>query len=81
MNENKFISKENKALIWNLLLDNLVFNDIDNDDSYKNLKVWLELCKTTCPNESVVIFGNKADKLQNSSDLKIISLQGLVPKL
>ena len=40
----------------------VIIYDIDNDDSYKNLKIWLELCKTTCPNESVVIFGNKADK-------------------
>ena len=40
----------------------VIIYDIDNDDSYKNLRVWLELCKTTCPNESVVIFGNKADK-------------------
>lgn len=36
MNENNFMSKENKGLIWNLLLKNNIFNDIDNDD-YPNI--------------------------------------------
>ena len=34
MSDNKFNSKENKALIWNILLESGGFNDLE-DDKYQ----------------------------------------------
>ena len=43
MSDNKFNSKENKALIWNILLESGGFNDLEDDKYQQVLKTFEDI--------------------------------------
>ena len=59
MSDNKFNSKENKALIWNILLESGGFNDLENDKFQQVLKTFENIIISLEKSDQSVIDKNK----------------------
>jgi len=59
MSNNKFNSKENKALIWNILLESGDFNDVENDKYEQVLKTFEDIIISLEKSDQSVIDKNK----------------------
>ena len=69
MSDNKFNSKENKALIWNILLESGGFNDLENDKFQQVLKTFENIIISLEKSDQSVIDKNKIVLKEFSKEL------------
>lgn len=69
MSDNKFNSKENKALIWNILLESGGFNDLENDKFQEVLKTFEDIIISVEKSDQSVIDKNKIVLKEFSKEL------------
>ena len=69
MSDNKFNSKENKALIWNILLESGGFNDLEDDKYQQVLKTFEDIIISLEKGDQSVIDKNKIVLKEFSKEL------------
>ena len=69
MSDNKFNSKENKALIWNMLLESGGFNDLEDDKYQQVLKTFEDIIISLEKGDQSVIDKNKIVLKEFSKEL------------
>lgn len=80
MSNNKFNSKANKGLIWNILLDSGVFNELEDDKYQQVLKTFEDIILSLEKSDKSVIDKNKIVLKQFSKELyKLKQKKELIP--
>tara|TARA_Y100000389_G_C17466198_1_gene525812 strand:- start:3087 stop:3770 length:684 start_codon:yes stop_codon:yes gene_type:complete len=80
MSNNKFNSKANKGLIWNILLDSGVFNELEDDKYQQVLKTFENIILSLEKSDKSVIDKNKIVLKQFSKELyKLKQKKELIP--